>query len=191
VGLGGEHSVSAPLVKAQAENSEKPITVVQIDAHSDLRDSYLGSKNNHACVARRFFETENVERIIQFGVRSISTEEINFIKENTKRIKVFFAEDMDKSNWKDEFFSLISGKQVYLSIDVDGLDPSVIAATGTPEPGGLTWRKTLDIIRTLSNAANLIGFDCVELAPQVGMHASDYATAKLVYKTLAIKYNSK
>jgi len=189
VGLGGEHSISAGLVKAQADISKEPITIVQIDAHSDLRDSYEESENNHACVARRFLENKNVEQILQFGIRSISTEEMEFIRRNPKRIKTWFAEDTESADWQNEFISRISGKKVYLTFDVDGLDPSVVAATGTPEPGGLSWLKTLEIIRVLTDAAELIGFDCVELAPVHGMHASEYAVAKLVYKVLAIKYN--
>jgi len=190
VGLGGEHSVSAGLVKAQAESSKEPITIVQIDAHSDLRNSYDGSKNNHACVARRFLENENVEQVLQFGIRSISTEEIKFIRKNPDRVRTWFAEDMESDDWQDEFISRISRKKVYLTIDVDGLDPSIIPATGTPEPGGLSWQKTIEIIKLLASSAELIGLDCVELAPVSGMHASEYAAAKLVYKVLAIKYNT-
>jgi len=190
VGIGGEHSISAGLVKAQAENSESPITIVQIDAHSDLRDSYEGNRHNHACVARRFLDNENVERILQLGIRSISTEEMSFIRKNKDRIRTWFAEDTDTDEWQNEFISLISRKKIYLTIDVDGLDPSVITATGTPEPGGLSWKKTIEIIRLLTNSAELIAFDCVELAPLSGMHASDFAAAKLIYKTLSLKYNS-
>jgi len=190
VGLGGEHSVSVGLVKAQAESSKEPITIVQIDAHSDLRDSYEESENNHACVARRFLENKNVEQILQFGIRSISTEEIKFIRKNFKRVRTWFAEETESDDWKDEFISRILGKKVYLTIDVDGIDPSVIPATGTPEPDGLSWNKTIEIIKILTGAANLISLDCVELAPVAGMHASEYAAAKLVYKVLAIKYNT-
>ena len=189
VGLGGEHSVSVGLVRAQADISNEPLTIVQIDAHCDLRDSYEGSKNNHACVARRFLEIANVERIVQLGVRSISTEEAEFIRKNGGRVKTFFAEDVEKNYWREKFTSLISGKKVYLTIDVDGFDPSVIPATGTPEPGGLSWQKTLEIIRATASNAEIISFDCVELAPVNGLHASEYAAAKLVYKVLAIKYN--
>ncbi len=190
VGLGGEHSVSAGLVKAQAEFTNSPITIVQIDAHSDLRNSYEGNIYNHACVARRFLENENVERILQFGIRSISTEEIDFIRSNSERIRTWFKEDTDSNEWQKEFISLISGKKIYLTIDVDGLDPSVIAATGTPEPDGLCWKKTVEIIKLLTCSAELIALDCVELAPVLGMHLSEYAAAKLVYKVLAIKYNT-
>ena len=190
VGLGGEHSVSAGLVKAQAEFTDSPITIVQIDAHSDLRNSYEDNIYNHACVARRILENENVERILQFGIRSISTEEIDFIRKNDGRIRTWFKEDTDSNEWQKEFVSLISGKKVYLTIDVDGLDPSVIAATGTPEPDGLSWKKTVEIIKLLTCSAELIALDCVELAPVAGMHLSEYAVAKLVYKVLAIKYNA-
>ena len=189
VGIGGEHSISAGLVKAQAENSGLPITIVQIDAHSDLRDSYEGDRHNHACVARRFLDNENVERILQLGIRSISAEEMSFIRKNKDRVRTWFAEDTDTDEWQSEFISLISRKKIYLTIDVDGLDPSVIAATGTPEPGGLSWKKTIEIIRLLTNSAELIALDCVELAPLSGMHASDFAAAKLIYKTLSLKYN--
>jgi len=189
VGIGGEHSVSAGLVKAQAEHADAPITIVQIDAHSDLRDSYEDNRNNHACVARRFLDNKNVGKILQFGIRSISTEEMNFIRKNPEFVRTWFAEEIESDEWQSEFISLISGKKIYLTIDVDGLDPSVIPATGTPEPEGLSWEKTIEIIKLLTDTADLIAFDCVELAPMPGMHASEYAAAKLVYKTLSFKYN--
>ena len=188
VGIGGEHSVSAGLVKGQLKAGTSPLTIVQIDAHSDLRDSYEGNKYNHACVARRFLDNELVEQVIQFGIRSISSEEMDFARANSKKVRIWFTEDMNDGY--EEFISLISGRKVYLTIDVDGLDPGVITATGTPEPDGLSWRQTMEIIRIITRKAELTAMDCVELAPVPGMHASDYAAAKLIYKALCLKYFS-
>ena len=191
VGLGGEHSITFGLVKGFDKIFNQPITIVQIDAHCDLRNEYDGSIYNHACVSRRLLEIENVQKVLQLGVRSISKEEAGFIKNNPKKVRTWFSENVHSNNWQENFKKEISGKNVYLTIDVDGLDPGIISSTGTPEPDGLSWKETLEIIRLSSENSNVIGFDCVELAPVSGQHASDFATAKLVYKTISLIKKSK
>jgi len=191
VGIGGEHSITFGIVKGIDKVFNQPITIVQIDGHCDLRNKYAGSIYNHACVSRRLLEIENVEKVLQLGVRSISKEEAKFIEENPQKVRTWFSENVHSNNWQENFKNEISGKNVYLTIDVDGLDPGIISATGTPEPDGLSWKETLEIIRLSSENSNVIGFDCVELAPIPEQHASDFAAAKLIYKTISLIKNSK
>ena len=190
VGIGGEHSITLGIVKGIDKIFKQPITIVQIDAHCDLRTEYDGTIYNHACVSRRLSEIKNVQKILQLGVRSISKEEAEFIEENPKKIRTWFSENVHSNSWQENFKKEIFGKNVYLTIDVDGLDPGIIPATGTPEPDGLSWNQTLEIVRLTSECSNVIGFDCVELAPIPNQHASDFATAKLVYKTISLIKNS-
>jgi agmatinase len=157
------------------------------DARADLRDSYEGARFSHACAMRRTLE-ENVESLIELGIRSCSLEEAAFIKENPKRVTVWTAdriESTDRSDFLKALESAVKGRKVYLTIDVDGLNPSVIPATGTPEPGGLSWRQALGILKIVGGAAEVIAMDCVELAPRRGLHMAEYAAAKLVYKALS------
>ncbi|GAB4270463.1 MAG: agmatinase [Candidatus Promineifilaceae bacterium] len=185
VGLGGEHTVSVGFGRGLLAALGGPITIVQLDAHSDLRDSYEDSPYSHACIARRLVEEAGVEQILQLGIRSVCPEEVAFAADNPEKIRVWYSEDVHNGRWQEEFISRIQDRRVYLTLDVDGLDPSIIPATGTPEPDGLTWQETLTILRTLSRHAHIIGMDCVELAPAPGLHMADFATAKLVYKTIA------
>ncbi len=191
VALGGEHSITFGLVKGIDKVFNQPITIVQIDAHCDLRNKYDGSIFNHACVSRRLLEIKNVQKVLQLGVRSISKNESEFIEKNLQKVRTWFSENVHSNNWQEEFRKEIANKNVYLTIDVDGLDPGIISATGTPEPNGLSWKEFLDIIRLVSKNSNVIGFDCVELAPVSGQHSSDFAVAKLVYKTISLIKNSK
>ncbi len=186
VGLGGEHTVSVGLVRGLLEAGKGPLTIVQIDAHSDLRDTYDNNPYSHACVARRLLDERGVDQVLQLGVRSVSREEVAFARAHPGRIGVWYAEDVHSGTWQEAFENRAKGRRVYLTIDVDGLDPGVVMATGTPEPDGLSWAEALDIIRTLTRIADVVGFDCVELAPAPGMHASEYAAAKLVYKTMCL-----
>ncbi len=179
------------IVKGIDKVFNQPITIVQIDAHCDLRNEYDGSIYNHACVSRRLLEIENVQKVLQLGVRSISKDEAEFIENNPQKVRTWFSENVHSNNWQENLKKEISGKNVYLTIDVDGLDPGIISATGTPEPNGLSWKETLEIIRLSSENSNIIGFDCVELAPIPGQHASDFAAAKLVYKTISLIKKSK
>lgn len=174
--LGGEHSITPPAVKAVA-GKFKDLSVLQLDAHADLRDSYRGSKNSHACAMRRILE---VCPAVQVGIRSISAEEWEWAKKIKQTKKIHFAEKLELVDKIDDQLS----KNVYITIDVDVFDPAVVPATGTPEPGGLLWYEVLDILKGVCAAKNIVGFDVVELSPRKGDIASDYTVAKLVYKTM-------
>ncbi len=188
VGLGGEHTVSVGFGRG-LRAALGDFTIVQIDAHADLRNDYEGTPYSHACVARRL---NDIAPIIQFGIRSISQEEADCIQANPDKLTVFFADDIHAGNdHLARLAEMVQGKNVYLTVDVDGLDPSLIPATGTPEPDGLSWRQTLDIIRTLTQHARVIGFDVVELAPNPTSHSSDFITAKLVYKIMNLVMASR
>jgi agmatinase len=185
VGLGGEHTVSVGFGRGLLRAVDAPLTVVQIDAHSDLRDEYEGSSYSHACVARRLLESSGIEQVLQLGIRSLCVEEAAFARANPDRLVIWFAEDVHANAWREDLGDRLRGKRVYLTIDVDGLDPAVVPATGTPEPDGLSWREALEIVRTVAHAAPVVGLDCVELAPYPGQHAADFAVAKLLYKTIS------
>ena len=185
--LGGEHSITPAIIKSFKENYSK-LTIVQIDAHADLRNQYLGNKNSHACAMRRCLDFKNVD-IISIGIRNICKEEFEFVKKNKNRIKVIWSKDISKKN-KTRIKNLIKNKNVYLTFDVDAFDSSLMPATGTPEPGGLFWNDTLDIIKTIFKNSNVIGADVNELAPKKNLHACDFLTAKLVYKMLSYKFAS-
>ena len=189
VALGGEHTVSAGVSRGLLEAFAGPLDVVQIDAHCDLRDTYEGSRYSHACVARRMLDDPRVEHVLQFGVRSVASEEVAFAREHAQRVRVWWAEDVREGGWHEELRDRLRDRRVHLTIDVDGLDPAVVPATGTPEPGGLTWGEALDIVRTTARSATIVGVDCVELAPQPALHLADYAVAKLVYKTITYAVN--
>jgi len=180
-GIGGEHSVSIGAIYSAAEVFDD-LTIVQIDAHADLRNKYHGSKYNHACVMARASEVAN---IVQIGLRSFDICE--YKKMNLDN--VFFAEDIyENTYWIEKAVNKCS-KNVFLTIDLDGFDPSVLPATGTPEPGGLSWYKTLKFIRLLFEKKNVVGFDVVELCPNDVSQASDFLTAKLIYKIIGYNFN--
>ena len=177
VTLGGEHSISCGVIKAFSEKYQN-LTVLQIDAHADLRDEYHGSIYNHACVMRR---AQEYCEVVQVGIRSMCIEEkLNVIFEN-----MFFAHQIRKnSNWILDVVSRL-GKKVYLTIDLDGFDPSVIPSTGTPEPGGLSWCDVLDLVKIVNQKCNIVGFDVVELCPNPNEKSSDLAASKLIYQILS------
>lgn len=185
VGLGGEHTVSVGFGRGLLQALGGPITIVQIDAHCDLRDNYEDSPYSHACIARRLLEEDGIEQVLQLGIRSLCPEEIGFARANPDRVRIWFSEDVHAGDWQAELISRIQGRRIYLTIDVDGLDPSIVPATGTPEPDGLTWTEALTILRTVTKAANVIGLDCVELAPTENLHMANFAVAKLLYKTIS------
>ncbi|MFN8497750.1 MAG: agmatinase [Anaerolineae bacterium] len=181
VGLGGEHTVSVGFGRG-LHQALGNFTLVQIDAHADLRDDYEGTAYSHACVARRLAD---IAPIVQLGIRSISQEEADFIAANPDRVTVFYADDMHTDpGYLARLAEAVRGQRIYLTLDVDGLDPAIIPATGTPEPDGLTWRQVLDIVRVIVGEGHVIGFDVVELAPSPALHNSEFITAKLVYKIL-------
>ena len=183
--LGGEHSLSFPCVKGVLERVDGPITIVQLDAHADLRDTYEGSPHSHACVARRFLELDRVEQVLQLGVRSLCTEEAELIK-SEERVRTWFSEDVHRGDFQSELRRRVRGKNLYLTVDVDGFDPTLVPSTGTPEPDGLSYSEGEDILRILSEEANLVAFDCVELAPVEGHHVSEFVVAKFLYRLMTL-----
>lgn len=193
VGLGGEHTVSVGFGRGLQQAVGGPITLVQIDAHADLRDEYEGSPYSHACIARRLVEDGTVSQLYQLGIRSVCTEEVEFARHNSDRVRIWYAEEVHAGGWRAELAERLAGQRVFLTIDVDGLDPAIVPATGTPEPDGLTWVETLDIVRLVCQSAQIVGIDCVELAPYEGQHAADFAVAKLLYKTItyAMRFGRK
>lgn len=173
--LGGEHTVSVGAVRAVAAGNKA--FVVSLDAHADLRDTYQGTKLSHACFLRR---TREITDCCVFGVRSISREEVDFARASGTR--VFYAGEMrDSVRTLDLDFI---PRTVYLSIDVDALDPSIMPATGTPEPGGLGWYDLVGLLTRIVSGRRVLGFDVVELSPLAGNHAPDFTAAKLVYKVM-------
>ena len=183
--LGGEHSITpgciAPFVKKY-----KDICLLHFDAHADLRESYNGEKFSHASAIKRCLDFPNVS-LISFGIRNISESEIPFLRKNSSRINIFWAKDKKKWNL-NRFKKLIKNKTVYLTFDVDGLDSSIMPATGTPEPGGLLWDETLDIIRIAAKNSKIVGADINELSPIKGFNSYNFLVAKLAYKILSYKF---
>lgn len=180
VALGGEHSLTPPLVSAVAKKY-KNLSVLQIDAHADLRDEYQGNPASHACAMRRVLEFCPA---VQVGIRSLSIEEAQAIPH--LRTKVYWANDIVRAPLKSWIAKVLSdlSPNVYVTIDLDGFDPSIIPATGTPEPGGLDWHQVTSLVRAVAQHKKIVGMDVVELLPQPGEHASDFLAAKLVYKCL-------
>ena len=178
--IGGEHSVSIGSIKAHAERYPD-LTVLQLDAHADLRDEYNGSKYNHACVMARARE---LCPIVQVGIRSMDSSE----KERMDVSNVFFAEKIrTRADWIAKAVSKLS-RNVYVTVDLDVLDPSIMPSTGTPEPGGLSWYDVLELLKTAIEKKNVVGFDVVELCPDDRNKAPDFLAAKLIYKLLSYKF---
>jgi agmatinase len=180
VALGGEHSLTPPLVSATAKKF-KNLSVLQIDAHADLRDEYQGNPASHACAMRRVVE---ICPAVQVGIRSLSVEEAQAIPH--LRTSVYWAKDIVRAPLKSWIAKVLAdlSPNVYLTIDLDGFDPAFVPATGTPEPGGLDWMQVTSLIRAVADHKKIVGMDVVELLPQPGDHASDFLAAKLVYKCL-------
>ncbi|WP_028974651.1 agmatinase [Spirochaeta cellobiosiphila] len=179
--LGGEHTVSVGAFEALSQWDE-PVGIVQIDAHADLRDQYEGSPLSHACVMKRAYDLKLP--FYQVGVRALSPEEVTLRQE----AKLSFIDG--RECWEQSITKIILPsefpKKVYLTLDIDGLDPSLFSETGTPVPGGLGWYQTLSIIESVASQRKLIGFDLVELAPAKGQYAQSYAASELVYKIMGI-----
>jgi agmatinase len=184
VALGGEHSITPPLVSAAARKYEN-LSLLQIDAHADMRDAYLGTVHSHACAMRRSLQ---FAKITQVGIRSLSTEEAAAIGHlNTT---VFWDVDMRKDpKWMDAVVDSL-GPNVYVSIDVDGMDPAIMPATGTPEPGGLSWAEITGLLRAVAERRTVVSADVVELSPIPGMVAPNFLCAKLIYKLLTYRFAS-
>jgi agmatinase len=185
--IGGEHSVSAPVIRAHAERYQN-ISILQIDAHADLRDTYDGTPYSHASIMARCVKDLKIPAV-QVGIRSISADEARIINQLPTRI--FWAKDIvGRDDWWDDAVEGLT-ENVYLTIDIDGLDPSLVSATGTPEPGGLGWYETVGLIRTLARKRNIIGMDLTEYSYVEGQSASAFLCAKLIYKTLAFVFENE
>lgn len=180
--FGGEHSISIGIIKAFYEKYKK-LSVLQIDAHADLRSDYLGSKYNHACALH---DANKNAHLVQVGVRSMDVTEEQFMKKEN----VFFAEKMDGNNkWMESSIELLNN-DVYITLDLDAFDPSIMPSTGTPEPGGLLWNNMLMFLKKVFKNKNVVGFDIVELAPIQNLKAPDFLVAKLYYKMLSYKFHN-
>jgi agmatinase len=185
--IGGEHSVSAPVIRAHAERYPD-LSVLQIDAHADLRDAYDGTPHSHASIMARVVKDLKIPAV-QCGIRSISAEEARDLDSLPTRI--FWAREIvGRDDWWDEAVDELT-ENVYLTIDIDGLDPSLVSATGTPEPGGLGWYETIGLIRTLARKRRIIGMDLTEYSYVEGHSASAFLCAKLIYKTLAFVFEKE
>lgn len=188
IGLGGDHSVSLGLVKAAKEKCPN-LCVLQLDAHADLRKEYNKSKYNHACAVRNMLEMCDC---VQVGIRSMSREEADFLKDydKAKWTKIFYAKDIAKDKEGKWIWEVVDalGDNVYITIDIDALDPSVMPSTGTPVPGGLSWYDVTNLLREVFRNKNVVGCDVVELAPIKGLSAPDFTAAKLVYKLIGYKF---
>lgn len=179
--FGGEHSISIGIIKAFYEKYNN-LTVLHLDAHADLRESYEGNKYSHACAVHDASKHTN---LIQVGIRSMASSENEFIDKE----KCFFAEDIfDTYSWIEDSISKMT-KDVYITLDLDVFDPSIMPSTGTPEPGGLGWNIVIKYLKKVFKYRNIVGFDIVELAPIDGYKAPNFLAAKLYYKMLSYKFN--
>ncbi len=179
--MGGEHSVSIGVIRAFAE-AYPNLTVVQLDAHADLRKTYEGTPYNHACALHEASHTSN---LIQVGIRSMDRCELAYLNKN----KCYFAHEIhQQTDWINRSIEQMSN-QVYITIDLDVFDPSIMPSTGTPEPGGLDWYTVINYLKKIFDTKEVVGFDIVELAPQKGQKAPDFLVAKLYYKMLSYKFS--
>jgi agmatinase len=186
--LGGEHSVSAPVIRAHAEKFHN-LSILQIDAHADLRDTYDGTPHSHASIMARVVKDLRIPSV-QVGIRSISADEARSLGEGLPT-KIFWAKDVvGRTDWIDDAVNSLT-ENVYLTIDIDGLDPSLVPTTGTPEPGGLGWYETLALIRRLAERRRVVGMDLVEYSYFENQDAPAFLCAKLVYKSLAYIFQNE
>jgi agmatinase len=184
VAVGGEHAITTGVVQAYQQVYDNDFTVVQIDAHGDMRDRFEGSRHNHACVMRRVLELGLPT--LPVGIRAICQEEADLITE--KNIPVIWAREMAVNpDWIEQALQQITTEKVFVTIDVDGLDPSFMPGVGTPEPGGMGWYETLRFLRRIFERHEVIGCDVMELAPVVDSVVSEFSTAKLIYKLMGYK----
>ncbi|MGB2761481.1 MULTISPECIES: agmatinase [Maribacter] len=178
--FGGEHSISIGSIRAFNECFDN-LTVLQIDAHADLRESYEGTKYNHACAV---YEANQTTNLVQVGIRSMDIIEKTLMDEE----KTFFAHDMIADEyWSDKVIEAMT-ENVFITFDLDAFDPSIMPSTGTPEPGGLLWYETLEFLKQVFADKNVVGFDIVELCPNKNERSSDFLAAKLYYKMLSYKF---
>ena len=185
VAVGGEHAITTGVVQAYRQALSEPFTVVQIDAHGDMRFEYEGSLHNHACVMRRVLEMGLPT--LPVGIRAICREEAELIAK--QQIPVIWDRDIARdADWIENAIAKISTEKVFLTIDVDGIDPALIPGVGTPEPGGLSWHQTLGFLRRLFQTHQVIGCDVMELAPISDSVVSEFTTAKLIYKLIGYQF---
>lgn len=177
--FGGEHSISIGIIRAFYEHFNE-LTILHLDAHADLRPSYLGSRYNHACALHDASQNAN---LVQVGIRSMDKSELKYMNNE----QCFFAEKMRQGTWMKKSIEKM-GKQVYITLDLDVLDPSVMPSTGTPEPGGISWETLISYLSKIFSEREVVGFDIVELAPIPELKAPDFLAAKLYYKMLSYKF---
>ena len=186
--FGGEHSITPGSIKPFAKKYDE-ITLLHFDAHADLRESYQGEKFSHASAIKRCLDYKNL-KVVSFGIRNLSKEEMDFYNNNRDRIEIFWGKD--KQTWDlsllDKFFK---NKNVYITFDVDGFDASIMPATGTPEPGGMLWEDVLPIIKKVCQISNVVGADINELAPIKNFDSYNFLVAKLAYKILSYTFEFK
>lgn len=183
--LGGEHSVSAPAIRAVASRLESRLSILQMDAHADLRASFDGTPFSHASAMYRVLDVADV---VGVGIRGISEEEIEVARGNSGATLVYADEMWEDDGWMDRALEAL-GDTVYITFDVDYFDPSLVPSTGTPEPGGGDWYRTLKFLRRVFRERNVVALDVVELAPIPGFPAPDFLVAKLIYKLLGYKFS--
>ena len=183
--FGGEHSITPGSIKPFAKKYDE-ITLLHFDAHADLRESYQGEKFSHASAIKRCLDYKNL-KVVSFGIRNLSKEEMDFYNSNRDRIEIYWGKD--KQTWDlsllDKF---LKNKNVYITFDVDGFDSSIMPATGTPEPGGMFWEDVLPIIKKVCQISNIVGADINELAPIKNFNSYNFLVAKLAYKILSYKF---
>jgi agmatinase len=185
IALGGEHSITPPIVEAVAAK-HPGLSVLQIDAHADLRDSFMGTPLNHACAMRRVLEHAPCTQV---GIRSLSTEEAAAVP--TLKTTIFYDWNMRRdADWIDRVVDTLSDT-VYITIDCDAFDPAIMPAVGTPEPGGLSWYEALALLRRVIESRRLVGCDIVELCPMPGNVSPNFLCAKLIYKILSYRFGSE
>ena len=186
--FGGEHSITPGSIKPFAKKYDE-ITLLHFDAHADLRESYNGEKFSHASAIKRCLDHKNL-KVVSFGIRNLCKEEMDFYNHNRDRIEIFWGKD--KQKWDlfmlDKFFK---NKNVYITFDVDGLDASIMPATGTPEPGGMLWEDVLPIIKKVCQISNIVGADINELAPIKNFNSYNFLVAKLAYKIISYSFEFK
>jgi len=180
--LGGEHTLTAGAIRPLAQR-HPDLAILHLDAHTDLRDRYQGNALSHACAMRRVMDETSAD-LMSIGVRAMAAEEILFLDANAHRVRVFLARE--RAQWPlEEIAALLRGRPVYVSLDIDVLDAGAMPATGTPEPGGLSFDEVCTVMRAAAGAGRIVGADLVELAPIPGFHAYDFTAAKLAYKLLS------
>jgi agmatinase len=183
--IGGEHSLTLGSVKACLDRYPD-LSILQIDAHADCRDSYEGNPYSHASVSYHLYKALPQPLITQVGIRNISSGEVEWMEREKPLINIFWARQQDKWNFHDIVNTL--SDNVYLTIDIDGLDPSIMPTTGTPEPGGMTWYQLMELIKQLCIKKNVVAADVVEFAPVPNLHAPSFLVAKLIYKLIGYRF---